>query len=65
MSYGCYNRQPFKEFLKAQSGWLGGKRIDTTIDFKMARDCQYTNTELGRKDERCMGCKWRMQDALT
>ena len=63
MSYGCYNRQPFKEFLKVQSGWLGGKRIETTIDFRMARDCQYTKTELGRKDERCIGCKWRMPDA--
>jgi hypothetical protein len=30
----------------------------------MARDCQYTKTELGRKDERCVGCKWRVADAL-
>ena len=64
MIYGCHNRAPFKGFHKAQNGWTNGKRIEVTVDFKMAPDCQYTKTELGRKDERCLGCKWRMPDAL-
>jgi len=65
MTYGCWNRTPFRGFLKVQSGWFNGKRVEATVDFRMSPDCQYTKTELGRKDERCIGCKWRMPDAVS
>ena len=64
MIYGCHNREPYKRFYKGQDGWFNGKRVDVTIDFTMTPDCQYTKTELGRKDQGCIGCKWRMPDAL-
>ena len=31
----------------------------TSVPFRMAKDCQYTLTELGKVDARCDGCKHR------
>jgi hypothetical protein len=61
MTYGCHNRRPYKQFFQPKPM---EKRISVHIEFKMAMDFQYTKTELGRKDQGCIGCKWRMPDAL-
>ena len=63
MSYGCYDRAPFRPDFKAadtvtfQNGIVAPTVV--TVPFRMAPDCQYTHTELGRSDPRCQGCKWR------
>lgn len=62
--YGCYNREEFiTEYevpdVVITDGKLKREWVLVTIPFPMTRDCQYTHTELGQKDERCLGCKWR------
>ena len=63
MTYGCHNRPAFKRSHFAQDGWWvdGVQRIAklVTVPFKMAEECQYTLTDLGKADERCQGCKHR------
>ncbi len=54
MKYGCYNRDPFNPAFKAQDG-----RKTIWIEHKMTTDCQYKHTDLGKKDEKCVGCKWK------
>jgi hypothetical protein len=61
MTYGCHNRSPYKPYFEPKPL---EERIKLLIEFKMKTDCQYTKTELGRKDQGCIGCKWRMPDAL-
>jgi hypothetical protein len=40
----------------------GRERIDRMdwVPHRLTRDCQYTITELGRVDPKCVGCKWRV-----
>lgn len=65
MSYGCYNRAPFKPevetvavepvlSLSARTGivYRSWPHVFTT-------DCQYTKSNLGKADPLCVGCKWR------
>ena len=61
---GCHNRPPFKETMLVQSGyyddsWFTGERTARwiTSPFRMARECQFTRTELGKIDPGCNGCK--------
>jgi hypothetical protein len=32
--------------------------------FRMARECQFTLTELGQTDAKCAGCKWKVEHAV-
>lgn len=48
---GCYNRAPFKTTVAMPDGH--------SFPFRMAMDCQYSLSDLGQKDPRCMGCRWR------
>lgn len=63
MTYGCYNRQPYAERYFVQDGWWldGQSRVAriTQVPHRMAMDCRYTHTDLGRKDPGCDGCKHR------
>jgi hypothetical protein len=47
-----------------QNGWwITGQTRTAKVEqapFRMAPDCQYTKTELGKTDERCMGCKHKV-----
>ncbi len=60
-AYGCFNRPEFKHVYPAQDGWW----VDGTtrhqrmvkVPFRMAYDCQYTLSELGKNDAKCTGCK--------
>lgn len=64
-TYGCHNRARYNPTYKAQDGYWddGVRRILklVSVPFRMAADCQYTKTELGKKDTFCIGCKWRSQ----
>lgn len=63
--YGCHNRPPFKDHVEIipdawdDDGVTRTSRLKT-IPFTMSRQCNYTHTELGQKDPRCQGCKWRV-----
>jgi hypothetical protein len=57
MSYGCYNRQPYTPVFRAKDG-----KKEVFVDFKMTHDCQYTKSDLGKKDPQCVGCKWRLDE---
>lgn len=63
--HGCYDRPDYKPSSLMQDGWV---MVDCTrypilvdVPFRMETACQYTHTDLGRQDERCDGCKWRVQ----
>ena len=62
-AYGCFDRPPYRQHMKVADGhWDDGvQRIQklTSVPFRMAKDCQYTLTELGKVDARCDGCKHR------
>lgn len=64
MSYGCHNRREYKAKLMVQDGWWidGESRVPKIrqIPFTMTRECQYTHTDLGQADDRCIGCRHRM-----
>jgi hypothetical protein len=67
---GCHNHAPFLDTLEVQDGWTPGvydvtRAVTTraprmiTVPFRMARDCRYTHTDLGKADAACAGCTWR------
>lgn len=62
---GCHNRAPFKESMRVQDGLtdlrLPYAQVQRFVEkpFRMATDCQYTKTDLGKADKGCDGCKWR------
>ena len=51
--YGCHDREPYRDAVIFPGGEVR--------EFRMAKDCQYTLTELGQRDEKCEGCKWKKQ----
>ena len=68
MTYGCHNREPFKAEMRTESievVWRDGTPSVAVVTrswpnvFK--QDCQYTLTDLGKTDPRCVGCKWRTE----
>ena len=56
--YGCYDRSTLAENLLVQDGWIWKYREPKlkTIKVEMTKDCQYTKTALGIKDDKCKGC---------
>ena len=56
---GCHDRQPYRETLQVQNGWIDGRRNMETIPFVMSKGCHYTNTEAGKVDPGCTGCRWK------
>lgn len=56
---GCFNRAPYKATNDLRD--LNG-RVVTSIPFRMAQDCQFTKTELGQADAKCVGCSWRQEN---
>lgn len=63
MTYGCKDRAPYPSAVPAQSGWYMDGYTRTprmeAMPFRMATDCQYTETTLGQADKGCDGCTWR------
>ena len=60
---GCHNRPTFRAVMPVQDGhYLDGTtrtpRMVASV-FRMAPDCQYTLSALGRVDSGCTDCKWR------
>lgn len=65
MSNGCFNRAPFAQRIRMQDGWAESETsrrpVMIEVPFVMAKDCRYTHTDLGQQDEKCLGCKWRVE----
>ncbi len=57
MSYGCYNREPYRSVFKAKDG-----KKEVWVEFRMTHECQYKHTELGKNDQKCVGCKWKADE---
>lgn len=60
--YGCHNRQPYRPDMLVQDGhWWPDESTRhprmVKVPFRMANDCQYTKSELGKNDAKCTGCK--------
>lgn len=57
---GCFNRQPFRESMKVQDGWIdyGNSRIPLMVDspFRMSKACEYQKHDK-YNDPNCAGCK--------
>ena len=70
-SNGCHNRKPFVTHIWMQDGTMEMEihpDLPTTavpvfqyVPHRMAKDCKYTETDLGKVDEKCQGCKWKKQ----
>lgn len=62
-NHGCHNRPAYKPAMVVQDGyWSDGETRTAklvSVPFRMAKDCQYTQSALGQKDQSCEGCKWR------
>lgn len=70
MTYGCFNRAPFKPVTVVPDGNHAVRHYELpktdnaimwpklrAIPFRMTPDCQYTKTTLGQRDPGCVGCK--------
>lgn len=59
---GCHNRPPFVDLVLQQSPVWDSEKGKyalpelVRIPHRMAKDCQYTLTELGQADKGCDGC---------
>lgn len=65
--YGCHNRKPLAEKLLVQDGWIWPYREPKVkaVPVLMTKQCQYTMTDLGKKDTRCIGCKHKGATVVT
>lgn len=50
--YGCHNRKPFVQVVTLTNG--------EQIPQRMKKDCQYTETDMGKVDRRCARCSWKL-----
>lgn len=61
--YACHDHAPYLTRIPMQDGYFldGVTRTARMVSVPqvMARDCQFTHTELGKADSRCDGCRWR------
>jgi len=62
MTYGCFNREPFKETMRVQDGWIWKDNRHTRIPkmvslkFSMSKKCEYQKDDK-YNDQGCVGCK--------
>lgn len=52
---GCWNRKDYKPEYRVWE-MVDGQQKEVIIPFKNTVDCQYTLSNLGQKDEKCVGC---------
>ena len=57
--YGCHNRAPYPLTVVVQERDDSRRQPEISYPHVMAKDCQFTLSELGRVDPRCDGCSWR------
>ncbi len=55
--YACHNRPPFAQATELHDHH---GRLVSSWPAHMAPECQYTKTELGQVDVRCVGCGHRL-----
>jgi len=60
MTYGCHNREAYRQGFFVQDGWIQEGQVKKArvkfSPFRMSPECQYTKTDLGRADEKCKDC---------
>ena len=58
--YGCHNRAPLKQSAVVANGWYQDGMTRTprmiSIPDPMTKTCNYTTTQLGKADAKCVGC---------
>ena len=54
--YQCHNRAPFLPIVRMEKAGQV-----TEWPFAMNPNCQYTHTDLGKADPRCLGCKHKAE----
>lgn len=60
MAYACKDRAPFAQSIQVADGWENTwARRMVDMQFRMDPSCIYSTSELGEKDEKCHGCKWK------
>lgn len=66
MTHGCYDRAPLNETVVVQDGWTSSGQAATTrlpklvtLPNPLTKECQYTKSNMGKTDPKCVGCKWR------
>ena len=52
--YGCHNRPPYIPVIELHDHHGA---LVSAWPHVMAKDCQFTHTDLGTVDARCVGCK--------
>lgn len=52
--YGCHNRPPYIPVIELHDHHGA---LVSAWPHVMAKDCQFTHTDLGAVDARCVGCK--------
>ena len=62
--HGCHDRPAYKPAMVVADGyyWSGGETRTqklVSVPHRMAKDCQYTLSQLGQADQKCKGCKWK------
>lgn len=57
MSYGCFNRAPYAPIVVIRAATAAAPEV--SYPHVMAKDCQFTLSELGKADARCAGCVWK------
>jgi hypothetical protein len=68
--HGCHNRPEFKPVVDLGKYPIVDSNNELwaasmSFPFRMATDCQYTKTELGRKDKSCHECRHRIADGSS
>lgn len=57
---GCHNRKPYRQVIRLRDHH--GREV-AAWPHAMTTDCQYTRSDLGQADQRCLGCRWRQEPA--
>jgi hypothetical protein len=69
MTYGCFNRAPFRTARTAPDGYYldGTTRTPRMVSIKHVNttDCQYLHSTLGKADLGCTGCKWKTTEGTA
>lgn len=60
--YGCFNRPPFVPVIELHDHHGA---LVSSWPHVMAKDCQYTLSDLGAVDARCEGCKHKVTEGAT
>ena len=58
MKYGCWNRAPYAPIVVIRAATATAPEI--SYPHRLAKDCRYTLSDLGKADAKCEGCVWKV-----